>query len=372
MLEQEIGNHFVREYYNTYANNPADLGRMYSKSSVFAHCEAGQPLEFTEGREAIHEKLKEELESDRKFELVNVDCIPSLNQSVLVLVQGMMLTKDASRGFAHTFLLGKNVADQAYYIHNDIMRICEPLDDDDDEEEEEEEEEELDEQDFYIDANAMLPTIEDIVTPPSRPVQPPSRTPEKQKVQATPPKKEKPSKHPTSSDNAAAKSSWATIASHSKGRANVPVQRVSGGAVAGGVSKKPAEKKRTSEREGRSRPPAKPAPAEKQRPKPSSKRSTSQSAVNYNYHSIFVTGLPQHFMESDVEPTFNKFGEVKGKTLQDIPQTRGGKRCFVDFINKSSVLKAIKEGVVFDGHTLNIQERKPPSERTKPEEEKKV
>ena len=321
MLERDIGTHFVQKYYTTYASNPVDLAIMYSKGSVFAHCEAGQPLEFTEGREAIHNILAEETEANRKFELINIDCIPSMNQSILVLVQGMMLTKDASRGFSHTFLLGKNVADQAYYIHNDVMRICEPLDEDNSEEEEEEEENNSELQ-CFIDANAMLPKIDDVVTPPSRPSQPPRRTPEKQKVQQQTSRnetKQRPSKPaaPVSAPGPAVKSSWATIASSSSViKSTGPVQRISGGTVLGGT-KKPVNKKRNSEeRPGRAARPAKPAAEAEKRPKPASKRSTSQSAVNYNYHSIYVTGLPQHFKESDIEAAFSKFGDIKGKTLQ--------------------------------------------------------
>eukprot|EP00755_Sulcionema_specki_P007628 Sspe_Gene.561::Locus_186_Transcript_16_19_Confidence_0.029_Length_1609::g.561::m.561 len=97
---------------------------MYSKHSNMAVCGAE-----ANGTEEIRKKLAE-MEANFfpcKFTLNWVSCHPSVQESVLVLVRGTMLTRDASRSFTQTFILAKAFTTGAYYIGNDVLELSEPL-----------------------------------------------------------------------------------------------------------------------------------------------------------------------------------------------------------------------------------------------------
>ena len=284
-------------------------------------------LQFTYGKEAISKKLAQE-DSEIKFKLHTAEFVPSINGSVMIMVQGNKLTHDAVCSFYHTFLLGH--AHGSYYIHNDIMRLCDPEEDDDWEEESEEE--------------------------PAAPPAPPAPTPVAEKPKATPasvpkaaaptPTPTKPTPEPTPTEKVEKKeakvetpkkeaveeekpaekqpfSSWANMLTGSKAAASVSehskVARVVGGAVPTfGGKKAPKETKGTKGAKGAKGDKGKKGDrAEKGEAKGAKEgKGTKDRDVNYSFYSLYVAHLPVEFKESDIDEIFGKFGDIKGKTYQ--------------------------------------------------------
>eukprot|EP00659_Diplonema_papillatum_P006952 gene6952-10696_t len=389
MIEREIGEEFVRRYYTTYSKNPEDLGSMYSMASMWAHAPPGRNLVFTKGREDIKAKLAQvaaESGNDCKFNIVQADCIPSLNDSIMILVQGVMLTATSARDFAHLFLLGRTA--DAYYIHNDVMRVCDEEEDDYEEAEEEEEEPEEPE---HPEAHPSHDTAahaaadddweqaaddREAAEPPAAGTRPQAAAKPKPAAPAAAAERprERAEKEAEPAKPRAPPSSWASLVvgrsaapSGAQGESRKPV-RVTGGAMPitsqqqSSVVMMPSDRKGAKGgkgarlvRPGMSAGDRGEAKGEKgykgggekggkgvKGSRPREEERKKDADVNYTYHSLYVSHLPDDFREGDVDAVFKKFGEIKGKKFQ----------------------------IVWKGHTLNVQERKSPEQRAKDGEKK--
>eukprot|EP01064_Diplonema_japonicum_P034119 TRINITY_DN6969_c0_g1_i2.p1 TRINITY_DN6969_c0_g1~~TRINITY_DN6969_c0_g1_i2.p1 ORF type:complete len:393 (+),score=141.45 TRINITY_DN6969_c0_g1_i2:49-1179(+) len=362
MAERDVGTAFVHKYYSTFSKNPVELGSMYSKGSLFAHASVGRSLDFVEGREDITATLEEiargDGNQDCKFTLHNVDCVPSLGGSIMLLVQGMMLTRETTREFAHTFLLGRNT-DNTFYIHNDVMRICEHDDEDEEDYEAEEEEEE--------EVAATIPTVEEVTgevfdEPKPAAAKPPAPTPKK-----AAPKEEEPEPVVKIEKTKARPSSWAAMVSATsslQGETKKAV-RVTGGAT---VVQQAAKKKVVKSDEPRKGGKGGDRPRKDKGDKGDVVRKEKRPDINYNYHSLYLSKLPEGFKEADVKNVFGKFGTIKGMKYQDgQTMNAGGRRCFVDYDSKEAVEAALKDQIKWNGVVLNVQERKSPMQRKQEE-----
>eukprot|EP00756_Hemistasia_phaeocysticola_P030496 Hpha_TRINITY_DN16294_c2_g2::TRINITY_DN16294_c2_g2_i2::g.12335::m.12335 len=410
----EVGKAFVKEYYSRYSRRPLDLIDMYSKESHFCHCDIGASPGFIRGLE----KIKLELESlggvgERKFKLLTVDCMPSLADSIVVLNTGVMLTREAYRDFAHTFVLAPTPG-SGWYVHNDFMRLGENQEDGKHEEEDEEEEPEqalppAPRENAWGGGASAASKIR--APPPPSPPPPAERAPspppdQKKKAppaarsparQASPEVSPKQSPKAPPSQAAAAQASPRADAPKPEARegkqgrgkkaAPQPVEEEAqeeekGGVVteltwAALVSTAPASAAgrttRVTAPSSAAAKPTKPA-AEEERPKKSAgagreqspqsrqKVAEEQTPAKFRWASLYVTQLPEGFSEDDVEKIFAVYGEIKGHTFK-----ASERYCFVDFENRASVERALaeaeSEGISFKGTRLRVQERKSPEQR---------
>ena len=348
---------------------------MLLQTSVFSHAPISAPLELTVGRDAIHKRLGEE-GTEVKFSLVSADIVPSIGGCVMIMVQGKKLTKESTNLFYHTFLLGLVASSQAYYIHNDIMKICdrEEVEEDEEDEEEEEEDEEAEvetEPAVVVRSSPAAPAAAPAAAaaaaskqkPAAAAAAPAAAAVKEAPAQAAAPaptpaapaaKKEK--KQQAAAAEAEAEigekptySSWASMFSHIRSSApasDAKVERVVGGIVPNqGTSKKPHTKKeggkggkkgagkgaKGGDRGAEGKKDAKEAAAAalaaaaaaasaagkgEKGEKGAVRRERRERDVNYSYHSLYVSYLPESFKESDIDEVFGQFGEIKGKTFQ--------------------------------------------------------
>jgi len=123
-----VGNKFVVSYYTYLNQEPQLLQNFYKINSVFTHgSEAtfGSPEETVSGLEEINKKIHTLDFRDVKVTLSVVDCQPSHNGGILVLVVGNLSNKgEPSRKFVQTFFLAEQTKG-VYFVLNDIFRYLE-------------------------------------------------------------------------------------------------------------------------------------------------------------------------------------------------------------------------------------------------------
>lgn len=114
---QGIGKAFITHYYNTFDNNRAGLGELYRDQSLMTF-EGAQ----VQGRQSIMGKFGSLTFKSVKHEVQTVDCQPSMNSGILVMVSGLLKTdEDQPHRFCQMFHLvaeGSN-----FWVSNDVFRL---------------------------------------------------------------------------------------------------------------------------------------------------------------------------------------------------------------------------------------------------------
>jgi len=124
-----VGKSFVKRYYTLLNNDPLSLHRFYNDHSIVTH---GEQISVPErdipvfGIEHIKERLKEHCFDDCRVKLSFVDCQKSVEGGILLQVHGQMINRERKpRRFTQTFFLA--VQKDGFYVHNDILRFLDPL-----------------------------------------------------------------------------------------------------------------------------------------------------------------------------------------------------------------------------------------------------
>lgn len=336
-----VGLTFVREYYSHLSENPTELSAMYGRESQMV-TEGGV---LVEGVEAIKNQLAGKTLEQRKFRITNIGSYASVSESVLVIVQGTILTRTSSMGFRQTFLLGASKAGTAtkpvYYVHNDVVTLQEATP--------------LAAADVAPAPVAEEPVYEpepepEVVPEPEpepeaafEPEPEPEVVPEPVKAATPVQKPVTPKVEPVAPPQPEVKrSGWAGIAARKAAPpAAVSVQKVSGGSAPGliGVQKKAEDADQKGQKGGKGGPRAAPGP----RPQA---------------HTLYVYGIPRDIeqakLEDDIAALFGKFGAVRSKTVKI-------GFCFVDFVEKAGLEAALaasaEEKVILGGEKLKCQRK---------------
>ncbi|CDJ58221.1 nuclear transport factor 2, putative [Eimeria maxima] len=113
-----IGPQFVQLYYETFRNNRANLGELYTEDSLLTY----EGTQFR-GATAIVQKLSQ-LPAVVNHQLVTCDCQPTPNGGVLIVVCGDLAIEDnPPMKFTQTFNLVPN-GSGTYAVFNDCFRLC--------------------------------------------------------------------------------------------------------------------------------------------------------------------------------------------------------------------------------------------------------
>uniref|UniRef100_A0A061QQW9 Ras GTPase-activating protein-binding protein 1 n=1 Tax=Tetraselmis sp. GSL018 TaxID=582737 RepID=A0A061QQW9_9CHLO len=126
---EEVGKHFVGQYYTVLQKSPVHLYRFFKEDSTFAHqsLHHDAPAEVVSGQNprSLQERIGD-LYPGQENLIVNirsVDSLLSLERGVIVQVTGTISSKSppcAPRVFAQTFFLA--VQEHGFYVLNDILR----------------------------------------------------------------------------------------------------------------------------------------------------------------------------------------------------------------------------------------------------------
>eukprot|EP00053_Salpingoeca_punica_P020673 m.212200 g.212200 ORF g.212200 m.212200 type:complete len:125 (-) comp19811_c0_seq1:265-639(-) len=118
MSYEQIGMAFQSHFYTTFDTNRVNLAPLYGADSLLTFEE-----EQFQGQAKIMEKLMALPFSVVQHKVTKVDCQPTDNGAILVMVVGLLQAdQDKPLGFSQTFLL--KPASGSYYIGNDIFRLA--------------------------------------------------------------------------------------------------------------------------------------------------------------------------------------------------------------------------------------------------------
>ena len=120
MSFEEIGNQFIGHYYTTLTTNRNGMIGLYTDISCLTY-EGEQFM----GAEQIMGKLGGLPNLTFDGNSAQIDCQPSVNEGILVLVNGTLCidgNAEAPLKFTQTFMLQKGGA-FGYYIHNEVFRL---------------------------------------------------------------------------------------------------------------------------------------------------------------------------------------------------------------------------------------------------------
>eukprot|EP01062_Namystynia_karyoxenos_P065446 TRINITY_DN5906_c1_g1_i1.p2 TRINITY_DN5906_c1_g1~~TRINITY_DN5906_c1_g1_i1.p2 ORF type:complete len:443 (+),score=138.66 TRINITY_DN5906_c1_g1_i1:124-1452(+) len=398
----EVGISFVKGYYEKFINDPEALKQQYTESSMVSHHRANEPPKIISGTRAIAQYLSDAQKVARKYNLITLECQPTVSDSVLILVRGICLMEAETLDFTHTVVLAKNEA--GYHIANDIME-SQPVPEQPDDWEGSQQRPAPQKQEKAAPARSASPTAAEQRKASPRAAAAPAPAPAASAAE----RREPPAAARTASPRPAAAGAarkpspvkerpeggaltWAALARATpaaEGRpaagATVP-QRVTGGKVPGLVGAQPRDEGDAAHGDRRGRADADWTTARGRRPSPprggrdpspprdSQRRGQSplrgkspergqagaQSGGQYRWPAIYVSKVPESLREDDIDKVFGQFGKIMGKTI------RQG-FFFVDFEQSSAMdeclRKADGEGIYFAGQRLNVQERKSPEER---------
>ncbi|CAK4083920.1 unnamed protein product [Aphanomyces euteiches] len=117
MSATDIGNQFVKFYYDTFDNNRAGLSPLYMANSTLTFEQA-----TVQGQQAIIEKFNTLPKTQHKTDTIDIQ--PSLNESsILIFVTGkMIIDSNPPLQFTQVFQLVAHQPGQ-FYVHNDIFRL---------------------------------------------------------------------------------------------------------------------------------------------------------------------------------------------------------------------------------------------------------
>ncbi|KAH9598429.1 Nuclear transport factor 2 [Trypanosoma melophagium] len=118
MSFQEIGTGFVRQYYEFFSTNRAQLAGVYRPNSLMTWL--GEQLQ---GGEAIMARFATLGFDEAQFKPEDIDCHPSVSGGVLVVVNGEVMLKGERHTlkFIDVFHLAQDGGQ--WYISNQIFRI---------------------------------------------------------------------------------------------------------------------------------------------------------------------------------------------------------------------------------------------------------
>eukprot|EP00993_Chasmostoma_nieuportense_P005062 NODE_5701_length_622_cov_321.931313_g5537_i0.p2 GENE.NODE_5701_length_622_cov_321.931313_g5537_i0~~NODE_5701_length_622_cov_321.931313_g5537_i0.p2 ORF type:complete len:122 (-),score=35.93 NODE_5701_length_622_cov_321.931313_g5537_i0:196-561(-) len=112
-----VGKAFVQHYYNTFDTNRQALSALYRDSSLMTF--EGAQLQ---GQANIIQKLMSLTFRSVKHETQTIDCQPSQNNGILVMVSGMLKTdEDQPQKFSQLFHLMQEGAN--FWVSNDMFRL---------------------------------------------------------------------------------------------------------------------------------------------------------------------------------------------------------------------------------------------------------
>lgn len=122
----QVGNSFVKQYYQLLASSPSTLHRFYKDDSKFTHGVGSAEQDAISGQKNINAKIMSMNFEGAHVDLEcgSVDCQASLDGGVLVMVSGLMSLKDTRpQAFVQTFFLA--VQETGYFVLNDAFRYLE-------------------------------------------------------------------------------------------------------------------------------------------------------------------------------------------------------------------------------------------------------
>ncbi|KAI9823884.1 MAG: GTPase activating protein (SH3 domain) binding protein [Thelocarpon impressellum] len=118
--KDQVGWHFVEQYYLNLSRSPNKLHLFYNKRSQFVWGVEAEKVAVSVGRTAIADRIKELEFQDCKVRVLNVDSQASFS-NILIQVIGEMSNKSAPhRKFVQTFVLAEQP--NGYFVLNDIFR----------------------------------------------------------------------------------------------------------------------------------------------------------------------------------------------------------------------------------------------------------
>ncbi|KAJ6790793.1 putative G3BP-like protein [Iris pallida] len=118
----QVGNYFVRQYYSFLHQQPAFIHQFYNDASTLLRLD-GARIDSAVGMMQIHSLMM--CLNYTVIELTTAHSLESWNGGVLVMVQGLLQTKEsiARRKFAQTFFLAPQ--EKGYFVLNDILHFLE-------------------------------------------------------------------------------------------------------------------------------------------------------------------------------------------------------------------------------------------------------
>jgi hypothetical protein len=113
-----LGEEFAKAYYNTFDSNREQLLALYAPDAMFTFEE-----HRAQGQVAIKEILTEKLRfSSIQHVVTKVDCQPTTENGILILVTGRLKTDDdPPHGFSQTFYVKPQ--NNSYFLFHDIFRL---------------------------------------------------------------------------------------------------------------------------------------------------------------------------------------------------------------------------------------------------------
>ncbi|KAI9850415.1 MAG: hypothetical protein M1838_005692 [Thelocarpon superellum] len=118
--KDQVGWHFVEQYYLNLSRSPNKLHLFYNKQSQFVWGVEAEKVAVCVGRTAISERIRELDFQDCKVRVLNVDSQASF-KNILIQVIGEMSNKSAPhRKFVQTFVLAEQP--NGYFVLNDVFR----------------------------------------------------------------------------------------------------------------------------------------------------------------------------------------------------------------------------------------------------------
>lgn len=115
---EELGEAFVRQYYQIFDTNREQLVALYSPDAMFT---------FEENRALGHDAIKDVLVNKLRFQSIShivtkIDCQPTTDNGVVVLVTGRLKT-DEDQPHAYSQLFFIKPSNNSYFLSHDIFRL---------------------------------------------------------------------------------------------------------------------------------------------------------------------------------------------------------------------------------------------------------
>lgn len=318
---EKVGWLFIQQYYSKLNSNPSKLYQFYTKASTLVHGLESEPTEMATGQAQIQARVKQEEFDDCKVVVLNVDCLPSLENGVIIQVLGEMTNRGQFHKFVQTFFLASQP--NGYYVLNDILRLLKDSESDAELSEEEE--------------AADQPAKSEVPIPGIPPAQENAQPPQAKKQNSRP---------STPAENfgaigfqAASRTSHAEN-SESPKPATVPAPAPATSPWAKLVDPTPKVQSKRSE-------------SPKEKPTKTKERKV--------FFSAYLKNVTPEVDQAALQAELERAGEV---THLQIETSKG--RAFVDFISQAALDKALAMGSVQAGPvTVVIEERKRKRPQTK-------
>lgn len=342
----EIGNMFVRQYYELLVKSSETAHNFYHAKAAFSRLSLATPSKNVVGHDKIKAHIAQSNSRNTKVAIESIDCQETIEGGIIVMVTGVAVSAEkVAQPFCQTFFL-EQTAERSYLVRNDMLRILSP-------------------RLMNLGLEPDAPKVEQATAPTPTPVKvdapvvaaaiPPQPSVSSEPAEAVKEEPQAPSSArkktvPKDRKKAESKKEESVDEKAESKEPSGPPKPVSWASRVGGqnhsaaiVDATPASVQGEEEATATS--------AKAKRPERPTTRERRDTAVMAD--SLWVTGLPTPCDKEDIERAFAEYGKVKSVT------TFGKKGfCYVDYESPESVDKALKApSVMLNTFELQLERR---------------